>query len=154
MTDDSGEIHTGDTVKIERDKEWFQRPAGLVFLVALSLSLLIFAVSSVIDRVSYRNQNDDLRHTAAELLARNDQLTKDNAELNIEQECRSQRAADLAVASSDVTGTQAKLVVLLLQGVRDPTVYQPVLDELSGQTERREAAAARYASAVKDCQVR
>lgn len=153
MTEVDGEIHAGESIKISREKEWWQRPAAYIAFVALGLSLLLFAVSTVIDRVSYRYQNADLRHTAAELLERNDQLTKDNEELKVELACRAQRSADLAVASSDVTGTQAKLVVLVLQGVRDPTVYGPVLDALTAETQRREAAAERQADAVSDCKV-
>jgi hypothetical protein len=152
MTNDSGEIIRSETLHLTQERAWWQRPASVIFLIALSISLLLFAIGSFVDRWSSHHANQDLRQVAAELKIQNDDLRDDNVELRAEQECRAQRNADLAVASSGVTGAQAKLVVLIIQRVTDPASYGPVLNDLQNLTDQREVAEARLASAVADCQ--
>jgi hypothetical protein len=152
MTDESGEILRSETVHLQQEKLWYQRPATVVFLLALSLSLLLFAIGNIVDRVGAAHNAGDLRAVAIQQQKDNAELRDDNVELRAEQECRAQRSADLAVASSGVTGAQAKLVVLIIQRVTDPASYEPVLLDLQNLTDQREVAEARLASAVADCQ--
>jgi hypothetical protein len=152
MTDDSGEIVRGEVLYLTQERAWWQRPASVIFLVALSFSLLLFAVGSFVDRWTSHNANADLRTVAAELKIQNDELVKDNDELRLEQECRAQRNAELAAFTSDVTGAQAQLVVLIIQRIQDPDSYLPVLADLQNVAEQRRVARDRLVAAVAECQ--
>jgi len=143
--DDTGEIVT----RVRIEQPWYQRPAGTIFLIALSASVLIFAVSQILTVEASRQENDDLRR---ELAIRDAQNTS-------EQECRAQRNADLNAITSDVTGEKAKLDVLVAQSLIARTRLeiadvQPYLDTINAVADRRVAAAAAVRTAVEDCKGR
>ena len=165
MTDDSGEVMRPSPVTLRQETFWWQKPFVALFLLCLTVTFVLLAAGSFLDRASGRIANSDLRAVASQLKVQyddaqtaNEELKQDNTELKQEQECRAQRNADLNGINAAIIREKSRLDVIVAKAVfeRTPTAaadvepYYNLLDQLADQSTTAEDAVRK---AVEECRV-